>query len=234
MLIRWLPFFIGLVPLIGVHIAYLIAVDYGYLQLCVPYLEGCTSISGTGRYPPASFLFKAVEMAMAVALPVFWYFSVKWLRVLDPRWHSHAVWLIFVSGAIGALALIVYVTFLGTKEPFYEFMRRFGIYFYFLGTALAQLFLAISFRGIGKGIGDRNLSRMASAMLILCLMPFGLGVLNLAQKSLLPYETADALENSIEWVASLMMQVYFLVVFFAWRRTGLTVSVSAAAPSGRP
>jgi hypothetical protein len=29
-----------------------------------------------------------------------------------------------------------------------------------------------------------------------------------------------------------MMQVYFLVVFFAWRRTGLAVSVSVAAPRG--
>ncbi len=230
MLIRWLPLFIGLVPLLGVHVAYLIAVDYGYLQLCVPYLDGCTSISGTGRYPPASFLFKAVEMAMAVALPVFWYFAVKWLRALDPEWHGHAVWSVFVSGVIGALALIVYVTFLGTKEPFYEFMRRFGIYFYFLGTALAQLFLAVSFRGICKGLADRQLSRMAMTMLVLCLMPFALGILNLVQKSALPYEIADALENSIEWVASLMMQVYFLVVFFAWRRTDLSVAVSAAVP----
>jgi hypothetical protein len=226
MLIRWLPLFIGLVPLIGVHVAYLIAVDYGYLQLCVPYLEGCTSISGTGRYPPASFLFKAVEMAMAVALPVFWYFSVKWLRALNPGWHGHAVWSIFLSGLIGALALIVYVTFLGTKEPVYEFMRRFGIYFYFLGTALAQLFLAVSFRGIARGLPDRELSRLATAMLVLCLMPFALGILNLVQKSVFPYEVADRLENSIEWVASLVMQAYFVVVFLAWRRTGLVVSVT--------
>jgi hypothetical protein len=167
---------------------------------------------------------------MAVALPVFWYFSVKWLRALDPRWHSHAVWSIFISGVVGALALVLYVTFLGTKEPFYEFMRRFGIYFYFLGTALAQLFLALSFRGICKGLGDRQLGRMAMAMLVLCLMPFALGLLNLAQKAVLPYETADALENSIEWVASLMMQAYFFVVYLAWRRTGLAVSVSAAPP----
>jgi hypothetical protein len=88
MLIRWLPLLIGLVPLVGVHAAYLIAVDYGYLPPCIPYLDGCTSISGTGRYPPASFLFKAVEMAIAAALPVFWYFSVKWLRALAPDWHA--------------------------------------------------------------------------------------------------------------------------------------------------
>ena len=233
MLIRWLPLLIGVVPLAGVHAAYLIAVDYGYLQACIPYLQGCTSISGTGRYPPASFLFKAVEMGMAVALPVFWYFSVKWLRVLNPDWHSHAVWSIFTSGLIGAIALIFYVTFLGTQEPFYGFMRRFGIYFYFLGTVLAQLFLAVSFRGICHTLGDRVLHRLATAMLVLCLMPFALGLLNLAQKSILPYETADPLENSIEWVASLMMQAYFVVVFLAWRRTGLAVSVRAAAP-GQP
>ena len=232
MLIRWLPFLIGLVPLLGVHTAYLIAVDHGYLQPCNPYLEGCTSISGTGRYPPASFLFKAVQMGMAVALPVFWYFSVKWLKALDPRWHSHAVWSIFVSGAVGALALIVYVTFLGTKEPFYEFMRRFGIYFYFLGTVLAQLFLAVSLRGICKDLRDRALARMATVMLVFCLMPFVLGILNLVQKEILPHATADALENSIEWVASLMMQAYFLVVFLAWRRTNLAVAVSAAPPPG--
>jgi len=234
MLILWLPLFIGLVPLVGVHTAYLIAVDYGYLQPCIPYLDGCTSISGTGRYPPASFLFKAVEMGMAVALPVFWYFSVKWLKALDPRWHSHAVWSIFVSGAVGAIALIIYVTFLGTKEPFYEFMRRFGIYFYFLGTVFAQLFLAVSFRGICKNLHDRALRRMAATMLVLCLMPFALGILNLVQKSVLPYETADALENSIEWIASLMMQAYFFVVFLAWRRTRLAVAVSAAPPAGSP
>jgi hypothetical protein len=111
-------------------------------------------------------------------------------------------------------------------------MRRFGIYFYFLGTVLAQLFLALSFRGICRTLGDRALRRMATAMLALCLMPFAFGLLNLAQKSVLPYETADALENSIEWLASLMMQAYFVVVFFAWRRTGLAVSVSAAAPPG--
>ena len=234
MLIRWLPLLIGLVPLLGVHTAYVIAVDHGYLQPCIPYLEGCTSISGTGRYPPASFLFKAVQMGMAVALPVFWYFSVKWLKALDPRWHSHAVWSIFVSGAVGALALVVYVTFLGTKEPFYEFMRRFGIYFYFLGTALAQLFLAVSFRGICRGLADAVLGRLATIMLVLCLMPFALGILNLVQKAVLPYTTADALENSIEWVASLMMQTYFFVVFLAWRRTGLAVLVSAAPPLKAP
>ena len=193
MLIRWLPLFIGLVPLLGVHVAYLIAVDYGYLQPCIPYLEGCTSISATGRYPPASFLFKAVEMGMAVALPVFWYFSVKWLRALDPDWHGHAVWSIFVTGLVGAIALIVYVTFLGTQEPFYEFMRRFGIYFYFLGTAIAQMVLTISLQR----------SPLQRAMFWVIVTPFGLGLFNFAQKAVL--SPLNNFENRIEWISAMLM-----------------------------
>jgi hypothetical protein len=70
-------------------------------------------------------------------------------------------------------------------------------------------------------------------MLVLCLMPFALGILNLVQKSVLPDATADALENSIEWIASLMMQAYFFVVFVAWRRTSLAVAVSTAPRKDR-
>lgn len=224
MLIRWLPLIAGIVPFVGVHLCYLIAVEHGYLPACIPYLDGCTSISGTGRYPPASFLFRAVELTAAALLIFIWYFTVEWLRVLKPQLRSSTVVAILISGTIGALALIVYVTFLGTTEPIYEFMRRFGIYFYFLGTVLAQLFVALSLRGIHNG----SLGKLPDALLWLCASPFAFGLINLAQKAVLAHATADALENSIEWLASIMMQAYFVVLYFAWRRTGFDVRVTAA------
>ena len=46
--IRWLPFVTGIVPLVGIHICFLIAVDIGYLSACNPYIDGCASISATG------------------------------------------------------------------------------------------------------------------------------------------------------------------------------------------
>jgi hypothetical protein len=65
MLIRWLPLIAGIVPFVGIHVCYVIAVKYGVLPACIPYVDGCTSISATGRYPPASFLFRAIELPVA-------------------------------------------------------------------------------------------------------------------------------------------------------------------------
>lgn len=222
MLIRWLPLIAGIVPFVGAHVCYLIAVQHGILPACIPYIDGCTSISATGRYPPASFLFRAIELPVAAILIVIWYFTVEWLRALRPGQSGRVAVAILVSGVAGALALIVYVTFLGTKEPIYEFMRRFGIYVYFLGTVLAQLFVAVSLRNA------RNpaLGRLPDALLLLGASPFAFGLLNLAQKAVLAHATADALENSIEWVASTLIQAYFVVLYFAWRRTDLQVRVT--------
>ena len=221
MLIRWLPLIAGIVPFVGIHVCYVIAVQYGVLPACIPYVDGCTSISATGRYPPASFLFRAIELPVATLLIVTWYFTVEWLRALRPALSKRVAAAILVSGVAGALALIVYVTFLGTTEPIYEFMRRFGIYLYFLGTVLAQLFVALSLRNAR----DTALGRLPDVLLLLCVSPFVLGLLNLAQKAVLAHATADALENSIEWFASTLMQAYFVVLYFAWRRTGFDVHV---------
>lgn len=224
MLIRWLPLLAGLVPFVGVHVCYVIAIEFGHLPACIPYLDGCTSISATGRYPPANLLFRAFELPFAGLLVVIWYLSVEWLRALEPELGRKMAIAILVSGVTGALALIVYVTFLGTSGPVYEFMRRFGIYLYFLGTILAQLFVALSLRNIRGDV----LGRLPQVLLWLCLLPFVLGILNLVQKSVLEYATADALENSIEWFASSLMQAYFVVLYFAWRRSGFGIRVTTA------
>jgi len=224
MLVRWLPLIIGAAPLLAVHVAFLIAVEYGYLPACIPYLDGCTSISATGRYPPANLLFRAVEMPIAFALLMLWPFVVQWLRELDPALPARSAQAILVSGTAGALALIVYVTFLGTTMPVYEFMRRFGIYFYFLGTALAQVLTAVALRRASRPLRDPVLNGLCSALLCLCALPFVLGLLNLVLKASLA--DPDAVENGIEWTASLMMQVYFLVLFAAWRHTGFAVEAT--------
>jgi len=224
MLVRWLPLIIAAAPLVAVHTAFMIAVEYGYLTGCIPYVDGCASISATGRYPPASFLFRAVEMPIAFALLILWPFVVQWLRALDPALRARAANAVLVSGTVGALALVVYVTFLGTNVPFYGFMRRFGVYFYFLGTTLAQVITAVSLRGVCRQLGDPVLTRLSTALLWLCAMPFVLGLLNLVLKAVLA--RPDSLENSIEWTASLMMQLYFLVLFAAWRRTEFAVEAT--------
>lgn len=227
MLIRWLPLLAGLLPFLAVNLAYWMGVSHDVLPSCFPYIDGCTSISSTGRHPPGSLLFRAVHLPQGVLLLFLWYFSVQWLRALHPGVRRSTELVVLISGTIGGLALIVYTTYLGTTESFYEFMRRFGIYCYFLGTVLAQLFLALSFLRNAKSRRSPALVNMARAMLWLCLMPFVLGILNLTFKALLA--DADAVQNRVEWIAAVSMHAYFVILYYAWRETKIAIAVTAGS-----
>ena len=226
MLLRILPLIVGLLPLASIHLSYLIAIHAAKLPSCIPYIHGCVSISATGRYPPASYLFKAAMMPEAVILAIFWLGSVAWLRAL----HRSAGQTRSVGTAIGgfgvasAFFLILYVTFLGTQEPFYEFMRRFGVYLYFLFSVIAQIMLAVNVLRMPAGICSPLLIRITKIQLALSLIPFALGILNLVLKSIL--EDSDASENVIEWIFALMMQSYLVLSYFSWRETQFTASFS--------
>ncbi len=227
MLIRWLPLLAGVLPFLAANLAYWMGVTHDVLPSCLPYTDGCTSVSSAGRHPPGSLLFRAVHLPQGVLLLFLWYFSVQWLRALRAGVRRSTELVVLISGSIGGLALIVYTTYLGTTESFYEFMRRFGIYCYFLGTVLAQLFLALSFLRHAKSLRSPALVNMARAMLWLCVTPFVLGGLNLIFKALLV--DAGAVENRIEWIAAASMQAYFVVLYYAWRGTKIAFGVTAGS-----
>ncbi len=216
-MIRYLPLFVGLAPVIGVTTAYWLNQQAGILPACMPLLDGCTSISATGRYLPGSMPFRAVLLPQAAFLVILWWMGVEWLKQVVPT--SRRGRAILISGVTGAVALVIYVTFLGTKQPFYEFMRHFGVYFYFLGTALAQILLTISMPK----------SRLRTAMLSVIATPFILGLLNLLLKSL--GIGPDNFQNRTEWISALLMQIWFVLLYAAWRKSGLTIAVRTGPPS---
>lgn len=223
MLINRLPLLVGIFPLLAVTLAHWLGAETGRLPACIPYIEGCTSISATGRYPPGSFAFKAVTMPMAAALVFIWYFVSRWLESLHgPASKPPTRW-IMAFGVLAAVALILYTTFLGTREPLYEFMRRFGIYLYFAGTVAAQLTVSLSLCRHAARAPAGSLSRIAWWMRTLTLLPFALGVLNSILKAVL--EDADQSENRIEWIVTLCMQAWFVLLYLAWRESGFRIAV---------
>ena len=228
MLIRYLPLFAGLLPFIAMCGAYSIALIAETLPVCNPFIDGCVSISATGRTPPGSFLFKAIMLPLGVLYVFVWYFSVLWLRELNSLLSRTASGSILFFGVMGALALIIYVTFLGTNEPIYKFMRRTGIYFGFLGTGMAQLIISIVLYRINRNHPWLRMKGVILTMLLLSLGQYAFGVLNLGLKSILV--NADAAENRIEWIVALLMQCHFVLLYWAWRVSGFTLSVQAARP----
>ena len=218
-LIRLLPLITGLLPIVAIHLSLFLAIDAGAIPACIPYIEGCASISATGRYEPASFVFKPAMMSEWALLVLYWLFNVAWLRSIASQSNGNSLtgrWM-GVLGIAGALALIIYVTFLGTQAPFYEFMRRFGIYLYFLFSVVAQIMLARHTIVLSRSLELSGLEKIGKAQMILALVPFFLGALNLVLKSTLA--DPDPAENIIEWIFALLMQSYFLLTWKAWRDT---------------
>ncbi len=225
MLIRLLPLLAGLLPLCAAFGAFWIGVSNEVLpQSCIPFVDGCVSISATGRKPPGSFLFRAIMLPQSVLLVVVWYFSVLWLRSLDSALRRSTTSVILASGIVGAAALVIYVTFLGTKVPIYEFMRRFGIYFAFLGAGVAQIMVAVALTRIAKSLQDARLIRVARIMSAIWIVALSAGVLNSVLKLIL--DDSDQSENRIEWIVFMVMQCYFVVLYYAWHLTGFAASVS--------
>jgi hypothetical protein len=226
MLLRILPLITGLLPFAAIHLCYLIAIYADKLPACIPYIHGCVSISATGRYPPASFLFKAAMMPEAVILAIYWLGSVAWLQALHrSAGETRAIGTVIGGfGVASAFFLILYVTFLGTQEPFYEVLRRYGVYLYFLFTVIAQIILARTVLRMPAGICSPFLIRILRIQLALSLIPLTLGILNIVLKSIL--EDSNPSENVIEWIFALMMQSYFVLSYFSWRDTQFSAGFS--------
>jgi hypothetical protein len=206
MFTRALPLVIALLPLCAVTGAYSLAAANGLVPACNPFLDGCTSISATGRYVPASYVFKPAHLVQSALLVMLW---MRLPRELPDRTRYPEA--ARISGLVAAVALVIYTLTLGSQTPLYEFMRRFGIYFFFAGTLLAQLLAALAYRDAARA-KPRGRSRLPNAMLVMALVPLLLGIINLAGKAVLV--DPDAMENRIEWNAALIMQGWFLLLYW--------------------
>ena len=228
MLLQLMPLLSGLGPLRAAYLAFWIGVNAEVLPACIPFIDGCASISATGRKPPGSYLFRAVMLPQAALLLMTWLLTVSWLRTLEGNVNRSLIRGIQLSAIVSSFALLLYVTFLGTREPFYEFMRYFGIYFFFLGMVLVEIFVAAALLRMQAIRDDRRLYRLALTMLVLSLAPFAIGLVNVLLKASL--DDPDAAENTIEWIASTLMQIYLVVMYFLWRRTKFRASFSTSLP----
>lgn len=229
MSVLWLALAASLIPVVAIHVSLAFAVSAETIPSCVPYLEGCASISATGRNAPASYVFKPVLTTQAVLLCLYWGLNARWLDLMSAgqRTCVRSSFPMALLGCGAAASLIVYVTFLGTNEPFYQFMRRFGIYGYFLGIVLAQIWLALATVRVGKAHENAMCQRIGRLQLGLALCPFLLGILNFLLKATLSEVQAGRYENIIEWIVAAMMQLGIGLTYWSWRATRFRLTAVA-------
>lgn len=207
--------FLALWPVLIVHAVYAISIVEGHVPLCNPYWDGCTSISRAGRHGWANHLFQAALLPYTALLAIYWWLNQRWLRALGDA-GSRAM---LTIGWSGVLFMILYVTFLGTEGQIYQLMRRYGINGFFGFTYIAQVLLIGRLRALMRADPVPWPGWLLPGLLLLALSVLGMGLLFVATDYGLPLDR-DRLQNTLEWAASLLIQLHILLIALAWWHSG--------------
>lgn len=222
--VRIVPLMAALLPFVAVHATYLVAASHGLVDWCNPYIDSCTSISATGRKPPASYLFRATMLPAAVIMMAYWWLNHTWIKSMhrtvghDNRWGNKVM---LVLGIVACIGLILYVTVLGERGDAWATQRRVGTILFYSFTFLAQLLFLSQLRQLAPpGVGKKLLRLMWAVCIILLLT--GLLTVALDAWDEAWYETV---EDAFEWILSLMLQSNFLLGYLVWRQAGWQLTV---------
>ncbi|MET1162571.1 MAG: hypothetical protein ABWY48_08500 [Pseudoxanthomonas sp.] len=213
-----LPLSIALLLFGGVHLAWWLSVQGGYIPLCMTYWDGCVSVSRAARHGLGNHVFRMAILPCALLHLLNWWLARAWLhrpRVAADRTGAA----LLALGAASALALAVYATFLGTDGEMYRFLRRYGVVVYFGCGYLAQLLFMHLAQRQGKLAPG-----IARAMLLVCIAMLGLGIANVVAGLLLPDPAlGDRLENAFEWQLGLLLVAWFVLLAILWKRDGFAM-----------
>lgn len=222
LLLVWgLPLLAGLLPAVAAMVAFALSVHNGSISPCNPFFDGCVSISRAARHDLANLVFRALVLPGATLQALTWILCAIWLERIsanasEPRGPVTIAFL----GVFAGLFFVLYGTFLGSEGETYQWLRRYGINFYFGLTYLCMLLTSAGVFRAAQGGRLRLPWQMHRALGVVCLTLLMFGVINLVAKALWGDDTlADHLENSLEWLAGLLFTLFFAMLSFLWRHT---------------
>ena len=91
------PLAAAVLVFVAIHACYLISASQGQVEWCVPYWDGCTTISRAGRQSPAVFVYRGLMTPAAAFMVLYWLLSREWLALVRGRAH----WLDTALAAVG-------------------------------------------------------------------------------------------------------------------------------------
>jgi hypothetical protein len=227
--VRPIALWAALLPFLAVNLTYLLAASQGLVDWCFPYIDSCTSISATGRHPPASYLFRATMIPAALFMMAYWWLTHAWLAQVgqdSPAFGRRMHRAMLILGVLACLGLIMYVTVLGEVGQAWRMQRRTGAVLFFSFTFLAQLLLVAQLRWLRRHL-PRVPAALPTAMLVNCITLLLLGVLTVILDAW-DGTWYDTVEDAFEWVLALLLQVNFLFGYLLWRRADWRLTLSQA------
>ncbi|MGD2139910.1 MAG: hypothetical protein PVH25_05915 [Burkholderiales bacterium] len=214
-----LPLVAGFLPAIAAIAAFLISLKLGMIPSCNPFLDGCVSISRSARHGLPNLVFRALVLPGATLQALTWILCAQWLRSIDHVGERSPRGLALL-GVLAGMFLVLYGVFLGSEGDIYQWLRRYGINFYFGFTYLCMLLTSARLFRLSRADSIRLPWHTDRALGVLCLLVLAFGLINLFTKSLLADENlVSQVQNSLEWFASSIFTLFFAILAFLWSKT---------------
>ena len=195
-----IPQFIFLIPVLTVIISYFISSFGGFVDWCMPLIDGCTSISKVGRYGISFYLYKIFIIPSVILMIIFWYQVNKYI------YKSNLLLFLSITSCV---FLIIYLFALGFDGKIYRFMREIGIFIYFILTPICQTLLSFSISN--NKIRSKFFLYTLLSMYLVCVGAYLL---------ILPLDNSYY-ENVIEWNFALLIFLFFPLFSGLLRKTNV-------------
>lgn len=218
----WLPALSAALLVGAIHLGLALSVTRGLVPSWFPHVDGSCSVSRACRQEPAIHVFRALTLPAATLLAGTWLVAARWLALRElagPRLRRA----VLALGLSGALFLVLYATFLGTEGALYRLLRRYGVYVFFGGTAVAELLVTLALtRARRAGRAPEVEPWVVQALTATMVFLLAAGPVNLAAAKVLERE---ATANVLEWWFAIAMGLGFALLARAWARAELRIDV---------
>ena len=209
-IIKISPLIAFILPILTVLISYYLSIKFDYVQFCIPNIDGCTSISQVGRYPPINYFFKTFMFISIFIILIYWKSNYTLLS------YNNSLLLYKITFLLGIFSVIffaLYITFLGEGD-YYRFFRRIGIFIYIFFTVISELLLSISYKKNSYLFKNDKIINL-KFYFNLVLSTFGLILLPLVIYRIIDYPN---FKNIVSWNYFILIQLNFLITFFCWKK----------------
>ena len=209
--LRVLALICFILPTSTVIISYIVSVQFNLVESCIPFFEGCTSISRVGRNLPVIIFFKPTMYLYAFFLFLYWYKFLEKLKNFEVKEKKY-----YLLAFFSVVFLILYITFLG-EGKIYNFFRRVGIYIYIFLIVISQFLISKKLYLIREKINKNFIIKFIKInyFLTLLLVLSGLILLPLL---LIKIDNFPQIKNIISWNYFTLIQLYFLFSFFSLKK----------------
>ena len=192
---------ISFLPFVAIHLSLYLSFQDGLLISCNPYVEGCYSISKVARQPSSIIFFKVTLSISALLLFFIWEKIFK-----SDLYKTHIFF-----GKLGSISLIIYIIALGNDGFLYEFMRRFGVFIFYMITLYLQWIYTFAQTKLLVLSTHRVLFLKILAYLQIMIFIFSLPFFLIIKND-------GYIENIIEWWISLTITIWFFINFIYYKK----------------